>query len=247
MENFQFLAKKSWYKQWWGTTIIVVLFFVIVFSLTVALLTWRYSQLIKYGYGEELKNSIYGQQQEDIQFLSIRNELEINQRPFLGNKDAKLVIVAFIDYKCPICKEQNAILQKIISKYNQQIKIIWRFFPIESLNLGASKLAEMAFCAQEQGAYWMAHNYLFNFQDKLTHNITAEDIDNFINENSLEKTQFNSCLVNDKSKTEINRDYAVGYKYGVAGTPTYFINGNKIQGNIPFETWEAIINKILNP
>ncbi len=247
MENFQFLAKKNWYKQWWGATIIVVCFFVLAFSLAITLLTWRYSQLIKQGYGEELKNNIYGQQQENSQMLMTRAELELDQRPFLGNKEAKLIIVAFIDYKCPVCKEQNIVLQKIIAKYGQQLKLIWRFFPIESLNLGASKLAEMAYCAQEQGTYWVAHNYLFNYQDKLTQNITVEDIDNFIKENGLEKTQFNSCLVGDKSKIEVNRDYAVGYKYGVAGTPTYFINGNKIQGNIPFETWENIISKILNP
>ena len=50
MENFQFLAKKSWFKKWWGVTIIVVICLFLSFSLAIGLLTWRYKQLIKQGY-----------------------------------------------------------------------------------------------------------------------------------------------------------------------------------------------------
>jgi protein-disulfide isomerase len=247
MENFQFLAKKSWYKTWWGVTIIVASCLFLSFSLAVGLLTWRYKQLIKQGYGEDLKKNIYGQVQVDPQMALARAELEIAERPYLGNQDAEMVIVEFIDFKCPICKEQDSILRQAISKYGQKIKLILRNFPIESLHPGASKLADLAFCSNEQGAYWLAHDYLFAQQANLTQNLTADNINVFIKEIGLDSKKFNACLVADKTKTEVNRDYAVGYKYGIAGTPTFFINGQKTQGNIPSDTWEEIINIVLNP
>lgn len=247
MENFQFLAKKSWYKQWWGITIIVVSCLFLSFSLAIGLLTWRYGQIIKQGYGADLKKNIFGETLVDTKVLSARTELENDKRPYLGNKNADLVIVEFIDFKCSVCKEQDPIIRKVVSEYGQKIKLIIRNFPIESLHLGASKLAEMAYCADEQGAYWIAHDYLFAHQGDLTQNLTADNISSFIKEVGLDSKKFNACLVDSKTETEVNLDYAVGYKYGISGTPTFFINSQKTQGNIPLENWEKIINAVLNP
>lgn len=247
MENFQFLAKKSWYKQWWGVTIIVVTCLLVSLSIAIGLLTWRYQSLIKQGYGDELRKMIFGNQQSDLQIMATREELEKKDRPFLGNSEAEIVIVEFIDFKCPVCKQQDPIVRQIIDKYGKKIKFIVRNFPIESLHQGASKISEMAYCAHEQGLYWPAHDYIFSHQDELTQNLTAENINSFINYIGADSIQFNSCLISDKTKIEINLDYATGYKYGVMGTPTFFINGYKIQGNIPLNSWEDMISSILNP
>lgn len=150
MENFQFLAKKSWYKQWWGVTIIVVACLLVSLSIAIGLLTWRYQSLIKQGYGDELRKMIFGNQQSDLQIMATREELEKKDRPFLGNSEAEIVIVEFIDFKCPVCKQQDPVIRQIIDKYGQRIKFIVRNFPIESLHPGASKISEMAHCAHEQ-------------------------------------------------------------------------------------------------
>jgi len=247
MENFQFLAKKSWYKQWWGATIIVVVCIFFAFIIALALLTWRYHNLIKLGYEDELKRMIYGQTQQDEQNLATRAELEITERPFLGNKEAEVVIVAFIDFNCPVCKEQNTILQKVIGKYGNKIKLIWRNFPMESLYKGSTRLSQMAYCSHEQGLYWPAHNYFYDNQGNLPENITSVEMNNFTKEIGLDSKVFNACLLADKTKIESNRDFSIGYKYGVAGTPTFFLNGYRIPGNVPFEVWEDLIKKILNP
>jgi len=247
MENFQKLAKKSWYKTWRGITIIVACCLFLSVFLAVGLLTLRYKQLIKQGFGDELKKNIYGQVQVDPKITTARAELENIERPYLGAKDAELVIVEFVDFKCPVCKEQEQILRKVVGKFGQKVKLVIRNFPIESLHPGASKLAELAYCANEQGAYWMAHDYIFANQDSLTQNLTAENISAFVKEIGIDGTKLNACLVSDKTKIEVNRDYTTGYKYGIAGTPTFFINSQKIQGNVPFENWETIINAVLNP
>lgn len=247
MENFQFSAKKSWYKQWWGAMIIVVTCLLLAFLIAGGLLVWRYYGLIKLGYGEELRKIIYKQNQQDAQILAVRTELETPERPFLGNREADLVIVAFIDFKCPICKEQESIMRQLVAKYGGKIKLIIRYFPIESLYPGATKIAEMSFCAHEQGLYWGAHDYLFSHQNELTQNFTLTEINAFINQIGVEEKSFKACLVADKTKIEVNKDYTTGHKYNISGTPTFFINGNKIQGNIPLENWEKIITTTLNP
>lgn len=247
MENFQFLAKKNWYKQWWGVTILVVSCLFVSLGIAISLLTWRYYGLIKQGHGDDLRKIIFGNQQSDLQITITREELEKKNRPFLGNSEAELVIVEFIDFKCPVCKQQDAIIRQIVSKYGQKIKLIIRNFPIESLYPGTSKFSEMAYCAHEQGLYWGAHDYLFSRQEELVQNLTAENINSFINYIGADKIQFNACLVSSKTKTEVNLDYATGYKYGVMGTPTFFINGYKTQGSIPLNNWEEMISSILTP
>lgn len=247
MENSQFLAKKIWYKQWWGATIIVVSCILFSFIIALSLLVWRNYNLIKQGHGEELQKMIYAEKLIDPQTKLRKEELEKIERPFLGNAEAKNVIVEFIDFKCPVCKEQDAIIRQIIGKHGNQVKLILRNFPIETLYPGTTKLSEMSYCAHLQGLYWPAHEYLFLNQENLTQNLTAEDIDNFINNVGADSKKFNSCLVDNKTKIEVKKDYTAGYKYGISGTPAFFINGNKIEGSVPFENWEKLISAILNP
>lgn len=246
MENFQFLAKKSWYKQWWGMTIITVGCILIAFITALTLLAWRYHNLIKQGYGVELRKIIYGNQQPNSQLINTREELESKESPFLGNAEAKNVIVEFIDFSCPICKEQDNIIRQVINKYGQKIKLVMRNFPAETLYPGTSKLSEMAYCAHEQELYWPAHDYLFSSQDAFAQNLTVEMIGTFISEVGLDKAKFNACLVANNTQAQVKADYLVGSKFEVAGTPTFFINGYKVPGNIPLATWEEIIES-LNP
>ena len=126
-------------------------------------------------------------------------------------------------------------------KYWSKIKVIARDFPAESLHPGASELAVLASCAHSQGKYWALQDILFANQDQIPAKLTEVDMKNLLGQAGVDLMQVQKCLIGSQVKTEINRDYATGFKYGVRGTPTFFINGQKIEGVISLEAWEKFL------
>lgn len=244
MAGINLPVKKHWYKTWWGATLIVLLYVFIVIAIAFGLLIFNYWRMIKNGQGADLQKRFYQQtvQAESPEILKARAQLETSDDPALGNANADLVIVEFLDFKCPICKAQAPVLQKLASKYGFKIKIIFRDFPIESTHPGASQLAEIASCASEQGGYWPFSDYFFANQDALTAELTEDQIYQLTDQFGLDRVKMKDCLDNDRGRKEWLKDYQDAVLYGLKkGTPTYFINGHIFAGAIPFEKWEEII------
>lgn len=236
--------KKHWYKSWWGATLIVVLYIFVVAVIAFGLLIYNYWHQIKNGQGAILQKNFYQQtaEVESPEILKARAQLETTDDPALGNPNADLVIVEFLDFKCPICRAQAPIMQKLAAKYGYKIRIIFRDFPIESTHPGTSQLASIASCAAEQGGYWPFADYFFANQDALTAELTDEQINLLTDEFGLDKMKMKDCLVTERGRNEWRKDYQDAVLYGLKeGTPTFFINGYIFAGAIPFDKWEEII------
>jgi protein-disulfide isomerase len=137
-------------------------------------------------------------------------------------------------------------LQRLLGQYGStKVKLIYRQFPGESIHPGANRLSQIALCAYNQGPakYWGVHNYLFNKQDDLPTYLRSEEITSLANETGLDVARLNDCLGSSATLVKINRDYADGVRFGVAGTPTFFINGQKIEGVIPWEVWDGFVKQ----
>ncbi|MBU0546525.1 DsbA family protein [Patescibacteria group bacterium] len=237
----------KWYQTWWGVTSAGLVALAIVGALGFAILVGKYWWMIKQGRGDELLTQIQKTQpvaKDDPLLMAKRKELETADDPFLGNPNAEIVIVEFVDYKCSNCKSAAPILHQIIDKFGYKVKIIVRDFPIETAHPGATKLAEIAFCANEQGVFWKMHDILFQVQDELPAELSVPDINRLADLAGVNKTKLQSCLDKQEPLIEVNLDYAVGYKNQMRGTPTYFVNGQKVQGVIPREDWEKYLNSI---
>lgn len=243
--------KKVWYKTWWGVVIMAAVCLLMAIALALGALLYNYWQAIKSGQGEMLQQqmnpeSAVNRIAETAAFKKIRQELETADDPFLGNQDANLVIVEFIDFKCPICKGQYSEIEQLISKYGYKIKLIIRDFPMESVHPGATRLAAVASCAHEQGAFWLAHDYFFANQDRIGKEFIDADVNALSEQFGLNKEKMSDCLKNRRGEIEVKSDYSIGYKYDIRkGTPTFFINGHKVEGGIPFEIWEEILKDLI--
>lgn len=243
--------KKSWYKTWWGAAIIAGGCLLLAAGLALGVLLYNYWQAIKSGQGAVLQQQIYGsasgvvnQAAETPEIKKARQELESSDDPFLGNQNASLVIVEFIDFQCPICKGQYPEMQQLINKYGYKIKWIVRDFPMESVHPGTTRLAAIASCANEQGGFWLAHDYFFTNQDTLGANLTDAEVDLLSDQFGLDKNKMSDCLKNRRGEIEAKMDYSIGVKYGIKkGTPAFFINGRKFEGGIPFSAWENILKE----
>lgn len=238
-----------WYKTTWGVVLLGLLALLVVGASVFSVITIKFWLQIKKGNGNLLQQQVYNgfdRQKQNTKGEAIdRNVLEKGDFPFLGNPNAPITIVLFGDFRCPNTKNAWPILQRLLGQYSYKVKLIYRHFPGESIHPGANKLSQIGVCAYAQGQdkYWGVHNYFFTNQDSLPTYLSASDISSLAKDVGLDAAKLNECLSSSEALVKINRDYADGVRFGVGGTPTFFINGQKIEGVIPWEVWDGFVKQ----
>jgi len=171
-----------------------------------------------------------------------RLEIATEGHPAKGPATAPVTIVEFSDFECPYCKLVVPTLQQIKDKYGDQVRIVFRQFPLDSLHPHARKAAEAALCAQEQGKFWEMHDAMFGDQKALeipALKATAEKL-------GVDKTKFEQCLDSGRLAQRVKEDERAGTLVGVSGTPALFVNGRALpSGAAPFETIAQVIDEEL--
>jgi protein-disulfide isomerase len=169
-------------------------------------------------------------------------KVETANRPFRGGANAPVTIVEFSDYQCPFCKRAEGVIDQVVEKYGDKVKVVFRDFPLPMHN--QARLAhEAANCAAEQGTdkFWQYHAKLFANQQAL-----GEDkLKSYAGEVGLNQAKFDECLAKKPFKAAIDKDIAAGQKVGVTGTPAFFINGRMVTGAQPLEKFQEVIDEEL--
>jgi len=161
----------------------------------------------------------------------------IEGEPFLGDEDAKVTVVEFSDFECSFCKEVQPILKQIVSEYNGDVKLVFKNYPIVNIHPQAMSAAEASECAHDQGKFWEYHDKLYENQGRME----IADLKKYADEVGLTDWEFVDCLVSGKKTAEVSNDFAQGVSVGVEGTPTFFINGIKLEDR-SLEGFKALIN-----
>ena len=223
--------QKKWHQKWWG-----------ILFLLICVLTFIYGAVLIYQvvYIVEAKNSIKNNNQYSlVSPISIRDFLEKKDAPFLGNKNAQIVIVEFGDFQCPYCKAEAPILKQLVVQ-DSSVKLIFRNFPNPVAHADALAAALAAQCANEQGKFWEYHDQLFANQDDLS----DSNLKSIASGLGLNTNQFNQCLDSSKYFSVIQSDMQDGLSLNITATPTFYINGTKVVGNIPYDTFKKAIDGI---
>jgi protein-disulfide isomerase len=155
--------------------------------------------------------------------------------PAKGSKNAPLQVVIFSDFQCPFCKRVEPQLSQLEKEYGSKMHMVWKNYPLP-FHPFAEPAAEAAMAANAQGKFWQMH-------DKLFENNTALDrpnLEKYAQELGLDMARFKADLDAQKYKDAIQSDTKEGQGVGVNGTPAVFINGRKINGAYPWETFKKI-------
>ncbi len=172
----------------------------------------------------------------------IRERLEKSGRPEFGNPLAKIVIVEFADFQCPYCTSEFPIIREIANQYRDTVRYIYRQYPIEDdRSLGIS---EAALCAHEQQKFWQFHDRLFFAHDRLV-NDPELVIADAARQSGVNAEQFEECRRSGRQQPDVLEDAQDAVDLGVRGTPTFFINGNKLEGVVTLDQWRQIIDQAL--
>lgn len=181
------------------------------------------------------------------------SEVDLGTAPVLGNKGAPLTLIDFSDYHCPFCaKFQQETFPRIKKEYIDKGKVRYAFrnFPLLGIHPQASKAAEAARCAGDQGRYWEMHEFLFGNPKKNQKKDFEEQAGKF----GLDLKQYKQCLEEEKYAETITKDLEAGTQAGVRGTPSFLIGKTTPEGKIkgrllvgaqPFEAFKESIEALL--
>jgi protein-disulfide isomerase len=155
--------------------------------------------------------------------------------PSKGPANAPLVLVVFSDFQCPFCKRIEPTLAEVEKHYPGKVRVVWKNYPLPFHN-NAGPAAEAAMAADAQGKFWPMHDRLFENNTALD----RESLENYAAAIGLDLPRFRADLDAGRFKARIEADKQEGSDLGVVGTPAVFINGRKVAGAYPFETFQKI-------
>lgn len=173
-------------------------------------------------------------------------DVSLDDDAMKGDANAPVTIVEFTDYQCPYCgRYSKETLPEIVKNYvdTGKVKYVLRDFPL-NFHPNAKPAANAAECVREQGGddmYFEYHDVLFANQETLD----LDSLKKFAADFDIDQEEFASCVDDGKYNTEVDEDFAEGAKYGVQGTPTFFINGTYLSGAQPYANFEAAIEEAL--
>jgi protein-disulfide isomerase len=162
--------------------------------------------------------------------------------PSVGPADAAITIIEFSDFECPYCRKwQLEVWPQLQKEYGNQVRLVYRDFPLYGLHANAAPAAQAANCAGDQEKYWQFHDKLFTTDETYS----VELYQQFATDLGMNVEDFNACLSSGKYAEEVQADYDWAANLGIQSTPTFFINGIPMVGAQPFESFKSLIDKEL--
>jgi len=169
--------------------------------------------------------------------------IENGNNPTLGNPKASLHIVEFVDYGCPFCKQEAAVIRSYMAAHPDDAYLVIRDFPIVELHPPAMDDAIAARCVFAQGdvgRYWLYYDRLFASQDAQA----AADLRTYAEQIGVDIKSYDACVAAKQPQAAIRQSLQDGLAAGVQGTPTFFFNGFKFQGAIDPKNFEVIASQV---
>ncbi len=159
----------------------------------------------------------------------VDNNLLIKENSWkIATDSAKVTIVEFGDYQCPACGASYPVIEQILKDYPKKVNFVFRHFPLP-LHLNSLEAAEAAEAAGEQGKYWQMHELLYkNQSDWSESKAVLEIFINYAKELGLNIDLFKSSMSSNKFIDKINSDKNDGTSLGINSTPTFFVNGTRL-------------------
>ncbi len=176
----------------------------------------------------------------EIEYLTEPFRVDVEARgPSKGDADAPVTIVEFGDFECPPCGQAYPVMKKIRASYGDDVRFVFRHFPLSRLHPNAQKAAEASLCAHDQGKFWELHDRMFENQQ----NLGVEGLKQMASEIAgLDAAAFDQCLDEGEHAEAVGEDMEYGISVGVSGTPAFFVNGRVVSGAPTYEALAEIID-----
>jgi protein-disulfide isomerase len=158
-----------------------------------------------------------------------------------GPEDAPVTLVEYGDFECPNCGRAEPIVRDLLAGFGADVRFVFRHLPLTDVHEHAQIAAEASEAAATQGAFWEMHDLLFQHQDALE----VDDLAGYARDLDLDADRFSDDLQRRRYALRVERDVQSADQSGVAGTPTFFVNGRRHLGAYDEATLSALVRQNL--
>jgi len=157
--------------------------------------------------------------------------------------------VEFADFQCPFSAKASKVVKELREKYGAKICFVFRQYPL-TFHVNAHQAAEAALAAHAQGKFWEYHEMLFEWGSSSSTsaqspNLTRETLDKYAQKVGLNLSRFKNALDNKEYAQKVDTDIKLGVDVKVSGTPTLFINGERVKNPADYESVAKSIDSAL--
>lgn len=164
-----------------------------------------------------------------------------------GNPNASITIVEYSDLECPFCKRFHPTMLQVLAEYGDQVRWVYRHFPLDAIHSKADKEAEAAECAGElggNGKFWAYIDKVYEITPS-NNGLDLSLLPQVARDLGLDQNKFERCLSSGKYAEKVESQYQEGIRFGVNGTPGSFVNAVPVRGALPYENLKAIVESEL--
>jgi Na+/H+ antiporter NhaA len=205
-------------------------------SIAATLLSWFVFRVI-----ERLPDRLAraGEQSTVGPIIDLSDPVDPERDHIRGPADAAVTLVEYGDFECPYCGQAEPVVRELLATSGGELRYVFRHLPLVDVHEHAEEAAEAAEAAGEQGAFWEMHDRLFDRKSTLG----IIDVNNAACDIGLDIPRFEKALQTRRFALRVQRDIDSANDSGVAGTPTFFINGHRHEGAYDIESLRAAIDR----
>jgi Na+/H+ antiporter NhaA len=164
--------------------------------------------------------------------LDLSDDVNPERDHIRGSDDAPVTLVEYGDYQCPYCGQAEVAIRELLDSFGDDLRYVWRHLPLTDVHEHAQMAAEAAEAAGEQDEFWRLHDVLLDHQGDLN----PPDLTRYARDLGLDVDRFWEALRTRRNAQRVAEDVASADASGVAGTPSFFINGRRHQGAYDVDT-----------
>ena len=178
-------------------------------------------------------------------FQANLDKLKTDSQPALGPAGAPITVVVFSDFECPVCKEEAQVLRRnITTVFKDKVRLVFKDFPLEQMHPWAKEAALAGRCVYKQSPakFWDYYDWVYENQTAIGLDNFGSKFQTFATDKGLDGMALGACVEKKGGEADVDRELAEGRALQVQATPTIFLNGRKLEGAVPLQSLEALVN-----
>lgn len=164
-----------------------------------------------------------------------------SKKIIIGNPKAPITLMEFGDYESKACAQANEVVKAVLEAFPQDVKFIFRHFPLLKIHQKAHKAAEAALAAGQEGKFWEMHNELF----ANPHNLGVISLKGLARDAGVKSKKFLEELINSYYGVYVQDDLKEGIQLGIKDLPAFFINSKRFEKEPTFKNLSSDIKELL--
>ncbi|HET9402525.1 MAG TPA: thioredoxin domain-containing protein [Candidatus Acidoferrales bacterium] len=162
---------------------------------------------------------------------TVRTQIKLDDAPSRGPAAAKIVVVEYADFQCPVCRTAEMDLRQILPNH-PDVRFVFKDYPLVDIHPWAMTAAIAGRCAYRQNsdAFWRFHDLIYDNQSTISTVNAWDKMQDYAAQAGVNADDFRACMSDPKAQSEVGKSIQEGQNLQVANTPTFFINGRRMVG-----------------